>query len=172
MWSLRKAPYLGVRPVNWNGRKMTGSAWRMTNAVESWTWPGCEGQKATVEVYSDAEFVALYCNDKLVGKKRTKKFRAIFKLPYRPGTLKAVALDKSGIALGETTLQTAGQKTQLHLDPEKTTLRADGQSLCFIPITLTRCGRHLETVRQRKVSSGNRRTGCLTGPRQCCNTDG
>ena len=116
---------------------MTGSAWRMTNAVESWTWPGCEGQKATVEVYSDAEFVALYCNDKPVGKKRTKKFRAIFKLPYRPGTLKAVALDKSGIALGETTLQTAGQKTRLHLSPEKTTLRADGQSLCFIPITLT-----------------------------------
>ena len=137
VWSLRKAPYLGVRPVNWNGRKMTGSAWRMTNAVESWTWPGCEGQKATVEVYSDAEFVALYCNDKPVGKKRTKKFRAIFKLPYRPGTLKAVALDKSGIALGETTLQTAGQKTRLHLAPEKTTLRADGQSLCFIPITLT-----------------------------------
>ena len=137
VWSLRKAPYLGVRPVNWNGRKMTGSAWRMTNAVESWTWPGCEGQKATVEVYSDAEFVALYCNDKPVGKKRTKKFRAIFKLPYRPGTLKAVALDKSGNALGETTLQTAGQKTRLHLAPEKTTLRADGQSLCFIPITLT-----------------------------------
>ena len=137
VWSLRKAPYLGVRPVNWNGRKMTGSAWRMTNAVESWTWPGFEGQKATVEVYSDAEFVALYCNDKPVGKKRTKKFRAIFKLPYRPGTLKAVALDKSGIALGETTLQTAGQKTRLHLSPEKTTLRADGQSLCFIPITLT-----------------------------------
>ena len=137
VWSLRKAPYLGVRPVNWNGRKMTGSAWRMTNAVESWTWPGCEGQKATVEVYSDAEFVALYCNDTLIGKKRTKKFRAIFKLPYRPGTLKAVALDKSGNALGETTLQTAGQKTRLHLSPEKTTLRADGQSLCFIPITLT-----------------------------------
>nr|WP_294714181.1 glycoside hydrolase family 2 TIM barrel-domain containing protein [uncultured Gemmiger sp.] len=137
VWSLRKAPYLGVRPVNWNGRKMTGSAWRMTNAVESWTWPGCEGQKATVEVCSDAEFVALYCNDTLIGKKRTKKFRAIFKLPYRPGTLKAVALDKSGNALGETTLQTAGQKTRLHLSPEKTTLRADGQSLCFIPITLT-----------------------------------
>ena len=139
---------------------MTGSAWRMTNAVESWTWPGCEGQKATVEVYSDAEFVALYYNDTLIGKKRPKRFRAIFKLPYRPGTLKAVALDKSGIALGETTLQTAGQKTRLHLSPEKTTLRAD------------RCGRHLETVRQRKGSSGNRRSGCLTGPRQCCNTDG
>ena len=79
----------------------------------------------------------MYCNDTLIGKKRTKKFRVVFKLPYRPGTRKAVALDKSGNALGETTLQTAGQKTRLHLSPEKTTLRADGQSLCFIPITLT-----------------------------------
>lgn len=137
VWGLRKAPYLGVRPVNWNGKKMTGSAWRMTDAVESWTWPGCEGQKATVEVYSDAEFVALYCNDKQIGKKRPKKFRAMFKLPYQPGTLKAVALDKNGNAIGETTLQTAGQETRLHLTPEKTTLCADGQSLCFIPITLT-----------------------------------
>ena len=41
------------------GQFCASSAWRMTNAVESWTWPGCEGQKATVEVYSDAEFVAL-----------------------------------------------------------------------------------------------------------------
>ena len=137
VWGLRKAPYLGVRPVNWNGKKMTGSAWRMTDAVESWTWPGCEGQKATVEVYSDAEVVVLYCKDKLIGKKRPKKFRAMFKLPYQPGTLKAVALDKSGNALGETTLQTAGQETRLHLTPEKKTLCADGQSLCFIPITLT-----------------------------------
>ena len=51
---------------------MTGSAWRMTNAVESWTWPGCEGQKATVEVYSDAPLVALYCNNRLIGKKSPK----------------------------------------------------------------------------------------------------
>ena len=34
-------------------------------------------------------------------------------------------------------LQTAGQETRLHLTPEKKTLCADGQSLCFIPITLT-----------------------------------
>ena len=54
VWGLRKSPYLGVRPLIWSYKKMTGSAWRMTNAVESWTWPGCEGQKATVEVYSDA----------------------------------------------------------------------------------------------------------------------
>ncbi len=24
VWSLRKAPYLGVRPINWNGRKNDG----------------------------------------------------------------------------------------------------------------------------------------------------
>mgnify|MGYP000616943732 CR=1 FL=1 len=138
-WSERSATGLYSRrdAAKGLGGNFGADTGRMTNAVESWTWPGCEGQKATVEVYSDAEFVALYCNDKPVGKKRTKKFRAIFKLPYRPGTLKAVALDKSGNALGETTLQTAGQKTRLHLAPEKTTLRADGQSLCFIPTTLT-----------------------------------
>lgn len=137
VWSLRKAPYLGVRPVNWNGRKMTGSAWRMTNAVESWTWPGCEGQKATVEVYSDAPLVALYCNNRLIGKKKPKKYRAIFKATYCPGTLRAVALDADGNAIGQAELKTAGEETKILLSPEKTVIHADGQELCFIPITLT-----------------------------------
>lgn len=63
---------------------MTGSAWRMTNAVESWTWPGCEGQKATVEVYSDAEFVALYCNDKPVGKSAQRNSARFSSCPTDP----------------------------------------------------------------------------------------
>ena len=65
-----------------------------------------------------------------------------------------MALDKSGNALGETTLQTAGQKTRLHLAPEKTTLRRRRSITLFYPHHADRCGRHLETVRQRKGSSG------------------
>lgn len=137
VWGLRKAPYLGVRPLIWSHKKMTGSAWRMTNAVESWTWPGCEGQKATVEVYSDAEFVALYCNSRLIGKKKPKKYRAIFKAVYCPGTLRAVALDADGNAIGQAELKTAGEETKILLSPEKTVIHTDGQELCFIPITLT-----------------------------------
>ena len=109
----------------------------MTNAVESWTWPGCEGQKATVEVYSDAPLVALYCNNRLIGKKKPKKYRAIFKAAYCPGTLRAVALDADGKAIGQAELKTAGEETKILLSPEKTVIHADGQELCFIPITLT-----------------------------------
>ena len=162
---------LGCAPGQLERQKNDGQRVAYDERRGSWTWPGCEGQKATVEVYSDAEFVALYCNDKPVGKKRTKKFRAIFKLPYRPGTLKAVALDKSGNALGETTLQTAGQKTRAAPRPGENDLARRRSITLFYSHHADRCGRHLETVRQRKGSSGNRRTGCLTGPRQCCNTD-
>ena len=137
VWGLRKAPYLGVRPLIWSHKKMTGSAWRMTNAVESWTWPGCEGQKATVEVYSDAPLVALYCNNRLIGKKKPKKYCAIFKAAYCPGTLRAVALDADGNAIGQAELKTAGEETKILLSSEKTVIHADGQELCFIPITLT-----------------------------------
>lgn len=152
VWGLRKKPYLGVRPLIWSDKKMTGSAWRMTNAVESWTWPGCEGQKAIVEVYSDAPAVALYCNNKLIGKKKTKKFRAIFKTKYRPGILRAAAIGKNGEMLGETHLQTASDETMLHLSAEKATLHADGQELCFIPITLTDGSGNWKPAAEKKIT--------------------
>lgn len=145
VWGLRKAPYLGVRPLIWSHKKMTGSAWRMTNAVESWTWPGCEGQKATVEVYSDAPLVALYCNNRLIGKKKPKKYCAIFKAAYCPGTLRAVALDADGNAIGQAELKTAGEETKILLSSEKTVIHADGQELCFIPHNPDGCQRHMET---------------------------
>ena len=53
-FELTDRPVIAVRPVNHTGEKHSPSAWKMTNAIESWSWDGCEGKTAEVEVYARA----------------------------------------------------------------------------------------------------------------------
>lgn len=135
VWGLRKHPVIAVQPLNHWKEKPIRKAWRFTNAVSSWTWPGCENRKAAVEVYSDAEFIELRCNGQKIARKRVNNFRATFQVKYIPGKLEAVAQDGNGKEISRSTLQTAGTP-QLHITPEKTCLRANGQDLCYVLVEL------------------------------------
>ncbi|MCM1538533.1 MAG: DUF4982 domain-containing protein [bacterium] len=137
VWGMRKTPFIGVRPLNHADEKPTTGAWQFTNAIDSWTWHGYEGTKAVVEVYADAASVRLELNGKEIGAKPVKKYKAIFKTAYTPGTLTAVALDESGREISRHSLSTAGKKIKLSVMPDKTDLKADGQSLCYLPIEFT-----------------------------------
>ncbi len=53
VWGELENPKIGVRPVNHPGVTPAKSSWRGTNALPSWSWQGCEGNKAVVEVYFD-----------------------------------------------------------------------------------------------------------------------
>ena len=63
-----KGPFIAVRPICHEG-KHSPSAWKMTNAMPSWSWRGYEGKMAVVEVYARAASVELRLNQKTVGKK-------------------------------------------------------------------------------------------------------
>lgn len=94
-----------MRPVNHQGQQVTKSAWRGTNAIDSWSWNGCEGSDATVEVYSDKGTQAeLFVNGKFVGKQPLDKYKAVFETKYEPDTVKAVVYDQNGNAVGENQL--------------------------------------------------------------------
>jgi len=149
VWGLRKEPFIGVRPLNHAKEKPSTGAWQFTNAIDSWTWHGYEGTNATVEVYADAAAVRLELNDKEIGTKPIKKFKTMFKVPYAPGTLTAIALDESGKEISRHSLKTAGKEMQLAVTPNKQLLEANGQSLCYLPIELTdRDGNLLPYVEQ------------------------
>jgi len=122
VWGLRKQPYIGVRPVNHPGVRVTKAVWRGTNAIESWAWNGCDGNKAEVEVYADAFEVVLQLNGKQLGKRRIKQFKAIFKTQYTPGNLTAVAYDRQGKETGSVQLSSAGP-TGIVLRPEVTSAK-------------------------------------------------
>ena len=130
-----KGPYIAVRPICHDG-KHSPSAWKMTNAMPSWSWRGYEGKAAVVEVYVRASSVELFLNEKSVGRKQFKKdclFR--FKVPYENGTLTAVAYDENEKEIGRNTLKTAGKETVLMTEAEEKSVKPD--HLSFIRIRYT-----------------------------------
>lgn len=134
VWGLEKAPRIAVKPVNHPGVRVSKSVWRGTNAIESWAWSGCEGNKAEVEVYSDAHAVELLVNGKSLGKKKVKECKAIFKTKYASGKIEAVAYDAGGRELLRSELNSAAGKISICAQPEKTVAAAD--EVVYIPVAL------------------------------------
>jgi hypothetical protein len=66
-YGLEKKPHIGVRPLTHTGRRVIKSPWRNTDAIERWSWPGFEGVRSNVEVYTDAALVRLTLNGKSLG---------------------------------------------------------------------------------------------------------
>lgn len=111
---------VAVVPADRALKRHSPSAWKLTNAVESWSWNGCEGRKTKVEVYSRAYKAAVYVNGVCVGIRRLKDTcRAVFWVKYMPGELRAAAFDKHGRQTAERVLRTAGAETKLTLCPEQ-----------------------------------------------------
>ena len=109
-WGLEPGPKIAVRPVNHPGVKPAKAAWRGTDAIPSWSWNGCEGNKAVVEVYTGGAYAELRLNGEKIGRKKTKDCRAVFKTKYAPGALEAVAYDAKGNILGSDVLVSAEGK--------------------------------------------------------------
>lgn len=130
-----KGPYIAVTPVYQTGKlQLTG--WQLTKALESWSWRGCAGMPAAVEVYARAASVELLINGKSIGRKMLKNTcRAVFRTIYEDGEVTAVAYDGAGKEIGRYTLATAGEETVLRLKPENETVKPGG--LAFIPLQYT-----------------------------------
>ena len=129
-------PYIAVCPVNHTGDRHSPSAWKMTNAMPSWSWTGCEGRKANVQVYARAARVELVLNGHTVGSKTLKNdCLARFSIPYESGTLEAVSYDAADHEMGRCKLQSAGGTTRLTLDAEEPTVKPG--HLCYIRLRYT-----------------------------------
>lgn len=129
-------PYIAVCPVNHTGDRHSPSAWKMTNAMPSWSWTGCEERKANVEVYARAARVELVLNGHTVGSKTLKNdCLAKFSIPYESGTLEAVSYDAADHEIGRCKLQTAGGTTRLMLDAEEPTVKPG--HLCYVRLHYT-----------------------------------
>ncbi len=129
-------PYIAVCPVNHTGDRHSPSAWKMTNAMPSWSWTGCEERKASVEVYARAARVELVLNGHTVGSKTLKNdCLARFSIPYESGTLEAVSYDAADHEIGRCKLQSAGGTTRLTLDAEEPAVKPG--HLCYIRLRYT-----------------------------------
>ena len=133
--------YLAVREPDGYHGKIRETAWSVWPTWESWNWPGWEGKPIEVEVYTKAPEVKLYLNDQLIGTKavsRETEYKAVFTVPYTPGTLRAEVNTPlptgEGAGVGLVCLSTAGEPVRLRMTPDRRIITADGQDLCFITV--------------------------------------
>lgn len=108
--------YMAVKePDGYNG-KVRETMWSVWPTWESWNWKGHEGKNIDVEICSSYPKVRLYLNGKLIGERpttRAEEFKAVFGIPYEPGTLKAVGVDNQGKEVEERTLSTSGDAANI-----------------------------------------------------------
>ena len=138
-WGVLDEPAITVRPLDRAGRPYVRSAWRITDAVESWAWRGSEGKRAEVTVYSTADEVELVLNGRSVGRRRAGEkyhYRADFHLRWQPGVLLAIAY-RAGEEVGRSELRSAADELNINVRPESDVLSADGDDLAFVHLELT-----------------------------------
>lgn len=125
--------YITVRPI-FPGKKTVTAMWRGTDGIPSWSWAGYEGEKAIVEVFTNAAKVALYLNDQLIEEKAPEKNCAKFEVTYQPGVLKAVTTTADGVKK-ESELRSAEGTVELLLAAEKAAYKVG--NLIFVNVSLT-----------------------------------
>jgi hypothetical protein len=124
VWGLRQMPYIGVQPVNHPHDEVYKAIWRGTNAIASWAWKDCEGNRAFVEVYANTATVMLLLNGEVVGTAKVEDCRAAFELPYTPGTLTAIAYNEQGVEISRSSLVSAEGPVKISVIPEKDTVHS------------------------------------------------
>ena len=135
-FELMEKPVIAVCPVNHTGEKHSPSAWKMSNAIESWSWDGCSGKKAQVEVYARADRVELFINGKSVGSKKMKNdCRTSFDVIYEEGIIEAISYDAQNREIARNVLYTAGKETILTGIPEEK--ETEVGKLCFVRLQYT-----------------------------------
>ena len=136
IWNGGDRVYTTVRLPEPEGKKIIAIMWATYPTLPSWSWPGQEGKQLEVEVYSGAEKVQLFLNGKLIGEKptgREQEFKAVFSVPYAPGTLKAVGM-RGDRVIAENVLTTTGEPSQLRVTSDRSVVNADGEDLSFVTV--------------------------------------
>jgi beta-galactosidase len=113
---------------------MYQSEWTNTPVLHvfpHWNWN--LGEIRDVWAYTNCEEVELFLNGVSLGtkKKAGDDLHLMWRIPFSPGELKAIARTGGKEVLTQT-IRTAGDAAKLILEAEKTEVKADGKELFFI----------------------------------------
>lgn len=131
-----QGPLIGVLPV-YEDEKLQLTGWQLSKAVESWSWRGCEGRTADIEVYARAAYVEVFVNGKLCGRGKRPVNGCMFRLkvPYEDGEITAVSYDEFGAEIGRYSMKTAGEESVLRVTAEEKEVKKGGLSFVRLQYT-------------------------------------
>ncbi|MEJ2050802.1 MAG: DUF4982 domain-containing protein, partial [Calditrichota bacterium] len=67
--------------------------------------------------------------------KDSLQYHLAWQVPYKPGTLSAVGW-KDGKKVAQEEVHTAAQSTQIQMEPDRTSLKANGEDLSFLTVRI------------------------------------
>lgn len=167
---LPKDRYYMYRSV-WNKRVHT------LHLLPHWTWPGREGKVTPVYCYTDYPKAELFVNgisQGMVQKNDTARLdRYRLRWPnvvYQPGELKVVAYNADGTKAAEQTVRTASEPVALHLKADRNTIKADGDDLSYITVSMedkngTPCPTTDDQLEFEVSGAGSFKAACNGNPR-------
>jgi len=122
---------------HWNKQEHT------IHLLPHWTWPDRVGKVTPVYCYTDYPSAELFVNGKSQGRitksdtARLDRYRLRWRdVVYQPGELKVVVYDEQGNRAGQQIVRTAGKPKRLLLEPERKTIKADGNDLAYVTVSL------------------------------------
>lgn len=138
-------PYIFSYDPDTYGKSEVVSKWGFPAVEAKWYWPGKEGHKAQVAVFSLADEVELIVNGESAGVLKAGEAPVskmpelprtfLFDVTYEPGTLTAIAR-RDGKEISRSRLDTCGEAAELVLVPERHEAPADGHSLVYVRVVL------------------------------------
>ncbi len=108
-----------------------------------WNWEGREGEVTPVFVYTNYKKAELFVNGKSQGIQeknndtKQNRYRLMWmNVKYEPGTLKVVAYDDNDKPVSEKEIHTAGAPDHIELSADRTVIKADGQDLSYVTVSV------------------------------------
>ncbi len=100
-----------------------------------WNWNS--GDTIDVWAYFNCDEVELFLNDESQGTKRKKEdeFHVFWRLPFVPGTLRAIGRTEGKEVLTQT-IHSAGLPAKISLTADRKSILADGRDLCFVTVDI------------------------------------
>jgi beta-galactosidase len=101
-----------------------------------WNWRGREGQTNLVRCFSNCKSVELFLNGKSLGKQDMPENQYLdWHVLYAPGLLSAKGYNGSKLAT-ETKVETTGAPAAVRLQPDRSTITADGEDVSVIDVAV------------------------------------
>src|SRR6266446_1776618 len=107
----------------------------MLHLLPHWNWT--PGDTIDVWAYTNADEVELFVNGTSLGVKRKPEpvSHLMWRVAYAPGTLRGIARQRDRVwATAE--VRTAGAPARIVLAPDRARIRADGEDLAFVTVTV------------------------------------
>ena len=111
----------------------------MAHILPHWTWPERTGKITPVHVFTSGDEAELFLNNRSLGRKKKAPYEYRFRwdsVVYEPGMLWVVTY-KNGKPWAADTVRTAGTAAKLQLQADRNLIKANGNDLSFITLSIT-----------------------------------